>query len=141
MWSWSKNPRRRRGANAIEFALTFPMFIMITAGMIDAGWLVMQLSAYNAAAHLGCRDGSTKDPGVGNVNIATVRTYAGTQALVRLSQYGGECHSCTVAVSSVYTEPGQSLKCVVTGNYTPLFGVIRATTVRSVSVVRLEFQR
>ena len=59
---------------AIEFAITFPFFIFVTAGMIDAAWMVMQQSAYDSAAHLGCRDGSKKDPGFALANIATVKS-------------------------------------------------------------------
>lgn len=137
----STSNRHRRGANAIEFAMTFPLFIFVLAGMIDGGWLVMQQSAYDSAAHLGCRDGSTQDPGLLNVAIATVRTYAGNRALLHLAEYGGDCNSCTVVVDSLYAKPSQSLRCTVTGQYQPLFGVLPESTLEAQAVVRLEFQR
>lgn len=31
-------PRRRRGANAIEFALVMPLFLAMLAGLVDYGW-------------------------------------------------------------------------------------------------------
>ena len=133
--------RQRRGANAIEFALTFPLFIFVVAGMIDGAWMVMQQSAYDSAAHLGCRDGSTKDPGLANVAMASVRTYAGSRALFHLSAYGGDCNGCTVTVDNLYTNPSQSIRCSVAGNFVPLFGVLPAATLMSRAIVRLEFQR
>lgn len=137
----TRNVRQRRGANAIEFALTFPLFIFVVAGMIDGGWMVMQQSAYDSAAHLGCRDGSTQDPGLANAAIAAVRTYAGNRALMHLGAYGGDCNSCTVTVDNLYANPSQSLRCTVVGTYEPLFGVLPVTTLTSAAIVRLEFQR
>jgi Flp pilus assembly protein TadG len=133
--------RKRRGTNAIEFAITFPFFIFVMAGMIDGGWLVMQQSAYDGAAHLGCRDGSTKDPGFAMANIATVKSYAGSQTLVNLAKYGGVCNSCTVSVETLYTNPATSLRCTITGTYKPLFGVLPSGGIKSRAVVRMEFQR
>jgi Flp pilus assembly protein TadG len=133
--------RWRRGTNAIEFAITFPFFVFVMAGMIDAAWMVMQQSAYDSAAHLGCRDGSTKDPGFALANIASVKSYAQTQALYHLGQYGGQCNSCSVTAETLYSNPAMSLRCTITGAYKPLFGVLPNGTLKSKAVVRMEFQR
>jgi hypothetical protein len=133
--------RSRRGANAIEFAMTFPVFIMVLGGMIDCAWLVTQRSAFESAAHLGCREGATRDPGFLLVNLAAVQTYASTQSKTRLLRYGGICNACTVTVDTLYANPAMSLRCKVEGAYKPLFGILPALPLKSQAVVRMEYQR
>jgi Flp pilus assembly protein TadG len=49
---------RRRGANAIEFALLFPVFVFLLSGLVDYGWLFMVQSVSTHAAHEGVRAGA-----------------------------------------------------------------------------------
>ena len=49
---------RRRGAEAIEFALSLPILLMIMAGIIDFGWFATHQSAVHGAATYGARAGS-----------------------------------------------------------------------------------
>ncbi|MEQ1571816.1 MAG: TadE family protein [Myxococcota bacterium] len=50
--------RARRGANAIEFALLFPVFTWLMTGVIDYGWLFTIRSVAAHAIHEGARAGA-----------------------------------------------------------------------------------
>lgn len=57
---------RRRGGNAIEFALIMPVLAAIITGIIDYGWLYMIRTSATTAARAGARAGAftaqTGDP-------------------------------------------------------------------------------
>jgi len=49
---------KRRGANAIEFALILPVLLMILSGIVDYGWMYMLRTAATSAARSGARVGA-----------------------------------------------------------------------------------
>src|SRR6476619_3535339 len=49
--------RRRRGANAIEFALTLPLFLFIVFATLDYGYLFAMQAMLDDAVVLSCREG------------------------------------------------------------------------------------
>jgi Flp pilus assembly protein TadG len=50
--------RRRRGANAIEFALVMPVLFAIVTGMMDYSWIFMLRNGAMNAARVGARAGA-----------------------------------------------------------------------------------
>lgn len=55
------NQRKRRGANAVEFALTLPVIIFILSGVVDYGYFLhLQYNMINAVTQ-GARAGVTTD--------------------------------------------------------------------------------
>lgn len=48
----------RRGAEAIEFALTIPVLLLLAGGIIDFGWFTTHQSSIQAAASVGARAAS-----------------------------------------------------------------------------------
>jgi len=59
-----RSPRSsRRGAEALEFALTLPVLLIILGGLIDFGWFATHQSAVHAAASVGARAGSITELG------------------------------------------------------------------------------
>ena len=91
--------------------------------------------------HMGCRDGSTIDPGVGNANMASVLDHAETRMIDHMSAMAADCNGCSASVSTIYSYPGRSLKCHLESDYVPLFGLVPEARITSEAVVRLEFQR
>jgi Flp pilus assembly protein TadG len=49
---------RRRGANAVEFALILPPLLLLLTGIMDYGWLYMVRTAATTAARTGARTGA-----------------------------------------------------------------------------------
>ena len=49
---------RRRGANAIEFALILPPLLALLTGIMDYGWLYMVRTVATTAAREGAREGA-----------------------------------------------------------------------------------
>lgn len=138
-------PRKRlRGASALEFALTFPVFIMLVGGMIDFGWYFYHQASLDSAVHLGCRRGVTRDPGLGLVNLADVETDAAVSLLDALNANGLECDSsagCVVDVGHVGAKPSLTMTCAATLPFSPLMGLAPEGAVSSRTSMRFEFQR
>lgn len=51
-------PRRRRGANAVEFALTFPIVLLMMGAVTDWGWYFTQQMSLSAAVRDAVRVGA-----------------------------------------------------------------------------------
>jgi len=49
---------KRRGSEALEFALSLPILLVILAGIVDFGWFATHQSAVFGAAAYGARAGS-----------------------------------------------------------------------------------
>lgn len=48
--------RKRSGAATLEFALAFPVFLLLVLGLIEVGRAMMVISLLNNAARSGCRE-------------------------------------------------------------------------------------
>ena len=107
---------RRRGANAIEFALTMPVFLAFMLGVIDYGYVFMAQAILDAAAMGGTRDGAITDPNL----TADIEGVAETRAASIASTFcGGDCsYSC----DDQGNPPDRELVCDLTWNITPISG-------------------
>lgn len=128
--------RGRRGGNAIEFALIFPVLAAITASIIDYGWYYsLHLGAIHAARE-GARAGSvapdTGDPCVAAENL-TVTLLAANGLVATASD---------VAVTEVTNATrGQSIHVEVDVPYTALWGLVPTPASHHIEVdMRLEDQ-
>lgn len=134
---------RRRGANALEFALLMPLYLMLIGGMIDFGWWFYNQSALDSSLHLGCRYGSTLDPDTDRVALPTNTVLTRTRIENLFASSGVACVNCAVTVEpTLFDVPRHSLRCTIANDYTPLFGLTGGSR-RLVSkmVMRYEFQR
>lgn len=140
-----RNPRGRRGATAVEFAMTVPVFLVAMMSIFDMSWVFMQQSALDSSANIGCRAGALVDPGIGEAKIDDVQEAAEEAMWSAMSTSGGgECtdDTCSVEVEVFSASPGRSLKCTVHRDFTPLIGmVVNPVTMTSNQAVRLEWQR
>ena len=134
-------PRRRSGANLLEFALTLPVFISLMLGMIEFGWFFFQKAALDAAVHIGCRQGAVLDPGTNDTALATNLAITEQDIKDVMQENGVTCDNCTVAIVDLYNIPARSLACTVSQQYTPLVGVISSIPINSRAIVRMEIQR
>lgn len=137
--------RRRRGSNAVEFALCFPVWFAIVVAIMDFAWVFYQGTALDAATNRGCRAGSLVDPGDGDTNIAEVNAVATTRmrdVLIASSLQVDTCDDCLVSTHTSGAPPNRSLVCEATRDISPLVGLFFGTQqITSTQVSRLEWQR
>lgn len=136
------SPRRRRGANMVEFVIILPVFITILAGAIDFGWLFFHNAAIDVAVHAGCRAGAIVDPGTGEANATDVLDAAQDRMTASLAESQVTCDGCVATAALVGTNPERTLQCSMTNDFTPLFGLfVSPMTLDAQAARRLEWQR
>lgn len=133
--------RSRRGATALEFSLTLPIFLSMFSAVVDFGWLFYQQSALDGAVHAACRAGATEDPGTGDALMAHVEAVTENRIRSEMGRSSLVCMSCVITVDDLYVVPARSLRCEVSNDFEPLVGLVPASTLRARAIVRMEIQR
>ena len=109
---------QRRGANAVEFALTLPVFIFFMTGVFDYGYLMMSKAVLDAAVSEGIREGAIRDPAL----VPDIEVIAENRAQeIAAVLCGG---SCTFVCTDSGTSPNRQLTCTGTWPTTPLVGFV-----------------
>ncbi|MCB9675570.1 MAG: pilus assembly protein [Alphaproteobacteria bacterium] len=131
--------RFRRGANAMEFALTLPAFIAITFGMIEFGWYFSRVALLNSAVMAGCREGGLIDEDLEDPTTTALNTMDAV-----LTSGGLTCTDCTAVLSGA--NPNRVLECSAEIGYDGLTGWFMAlgimpNQITTQTQVRLEWQR
>lgn len=126
--------RRRRGANAIEFALLYPLFLWMVTGVIDYGWFFVIRADADSAVHDGARVGAMTlkkdDPAAAATTVVQSRFQANGYAVVPTvtSVLGGASPDAYITVSA-------------TVEVEPLVGLVPCpSTISAKAVMRLEDQ-
>ncbi len=135
---------RRRGGNAVEFALLMPVYLMIAFGVVDYGWVMYHVAALHSAAHHGCRSATLVDPGMGEADAGAVIEAAELAMVDRFEAYGPGCpvEGCIAQAELTGTVPQRSLVCTLTLPVDPMVGYVPVPVdLRATAVMRLEFQR
>jgi len=128
-----------RGGNAIEFALTAPILLLLLSALLDYGWLFMNKALADLAVARGCRSGAIVDPHVGDPQTAALEVMSGWLALGG-TQNCAQNQWCQVQVSGQI--PTKRLACAVSYPVAPLVGFGPFPEgVHSRTVTRLEWQR
>ncbi len=142
--AWTRR-RRRRGSNAVEFALCMPIWVALVVAIMEFAWVYFQASSLNAATNIGCRAGSLIDPGEGDTNLQALdaaATDAMKNVLVNNSLSNDDCSTCVVTVSTSGAPPERTLVCEASRQVHPLIGMFVDTkTMTATQVARLEWQR
>ena len=131
----TKRKHDRRGGNAVEFALTLPIFLFMMMAVFDYGYLMMSKALLDAAIMEGTREGAITDPNVTpNINgVAETRADEIADIL---------CGSCSFTCTNNGTPPLREITCTGTWPITPLVGLVPyPTTLTSVGRQLLEWQR
>ncbi len=111
----------RRGATAVEFALTLPILVVILGGIIEYGWYIQSLTSVVHAAREGARYGVTfdvdEDP----------ETEAEAHARSALAGLGIDCDGAAVCTISANTDTSGSVGVLVldiTVQYDAIAGMV-----------------
>lgn len=130
--------RARRGANAVEFALTLPFFLGLTFALIDFGWYFMHQAILDLAANRGCRAGAMVDPLIGDSHREAEDVIERT-LMVLPTACGG---ACDILIADVGEVPGRSLSCEIEAYYQPFVGFWSMPDRQgSKTIMRYEWQR
>lgn len=137
-------PRSRRGANAMEFGLTFPVFLAITFAMIEFGWYFSRVALVNSAALDGCRMGALVDDANTSPNSTPANGTATQVAQARmtalLSSGGLNCTDCSVVEVGAF--PNLAIECTTQVQFDQVTGLFPLPAeITTVSRVRREWQR
>lgn len=135
-----RDQRPRRGGNAVEFALTLPVFCLLVLGLCDYGYLFMISAGLDQAATLGCREGAITDPNMGDP-IANAKSAISQMSALFCD--GGP--ACTVTVTQLsaaaYAAPNETLECKVSRTIQPIAGFVPfPASLQSMAEYRLEWQ-
>lgn len=136
--------RDRRGSNSIEFGLLLPVYLMLSFGIIDFGWLMYHLASLHGAAHAGCRQASVVDPGEDEQDMATVVATAQAGMSQYFDTHGPGCpdSGCATSANATGSRPSRSLACRIEITVDPLVGFnLTSIPLAGSAVVRLEHQR
>lgn len=122
----------RRGNNAVEFALTLPVYVALLSGIVDFGWYFNQRMAVTMVARDAARAASLVELG----GLVESEGEAQGQASLAASGLSGDV-DCTLAGTS----PDQLVTCAVTVTFQPIIGLAPSTdTVAGMLTMRMEEQ-
>lgn len=125
----------RRGAFAIEFSLTLPVWLALVFGTFDVSWLMYRVSAVSAGAAAGCRAGALIDPGAADVNLSAIEAAVLAAATDELAVLGVSATGLVADATIEGAAPDRRLVCTVsqpipslTAYVLPSVGVARVRT-------------
>jgi Flp pilus assembly protein TadG len=126
---WFTARSRSRGQGIVEFALVAPIFLALTFGVIELGWLVYSNHTLTNAAREGARyamvngERAAENNGGGVANSTTVHEVV----VERAGHLGGNVSS-TLVEFSPDAEPGSEVTVRSTYNYQPIVGMVIGST-------------
>jgi Flp pilus assembly protein TadG len=150
----SSSRRTRRGGNAIEFALTMPVFVMLIFSCIEFGYFFFMTSLIEDATRQGCRIGSTVSMEASPDAISTAQTNIESLLETKLGQPCDGENQCTVVVSILTFDEETSntapefainddyLQCQTAAPFSPAIGFLSMlpSTINTGLLYRLEYQ-
>jgi hypothetical protein len=140
--------RQNRGANAIEFALTLPIFLVIFMGGMDWGWYFFIRGQVMNSTLIGCEIGSRIRPD----SPVSAPDTAKKEIDTRYKKLGWKCSSlgslCDYRITTLVHNGNpafgehKTLKCEGVLPFTPLTGyVLVPKSLHLKSELRMEFQK
>ena len=117
--------RVRRGASALEFALTLPVVMFVLAGILEYGWYLFQLSNVVHALRDGTRIGVT----VPLSSATPPTTRAEEHARAVMNGLGVPCEDGDGCIVTAIISPSDEfdvLNLTIEVDYTPIVGLLPA---------------
>ena len=140
----------RRGANALEFALTLPMFLIVSFGIMEFGYFFPQHALVSSIIGEACREGALVNPknpppgipGCGGTGAVCAEKKAEQVMNARISSSGLNCINCSASFAGAY--PNEYIECQMEVQHADITGFMTAmipTDFRATTRSRLEWQR
>ena len=115
--------KMRRGASALEFALTLPVVMIVLAGILEYGWYLFQLANVVHALRDGTRIGVT----VPLTDTIPPTDRAEQHARSVMNGLGVPCdegEGCTITAIITPSEEFDVLNLTIEVDYTPIVGLL-----------------
>ncbi len=138
--------RRRRGSNAIEFALILPVFLALVGVIFEYGFYFFMRSVVSRTVRDGCRAGAVIPPDESPDPQSTAED-AIASSMSAYSFMGIDCSSaddnrCETDIQFSGSSPSEVLSCDMTISYGGITGAIPVPeTIQYSSFAMLEVQR
>lgn len=118
--------RRRRGSEMVEFAVTFPFYLLMLCAIFDYSWYFYQRGVVGAAARAGCTAASQGDPAQEDVVSVAYAVMLNSLAGQGGIDCGDAVYACELSVVDKSAPPNNPprLVCEVTTNYRSLTGFL-----------------
>jgi Flp pilus assembly protein TadG len=114
----------RRGANAIEFAITLPVFVALVLAVFEFGWMFFMRSTVIHAVRDGCRAGAV----IPQTDVPSPQSVATNRMSDFLAGYSVDCRTssdrCGISITTSGESPYQTMDCSLSIAYEPLVGMI-----------------
>jgi len=114
----------KRGANAIEFALTLPVFVALVLAVFEFGWMFFMRSTVIHAVRDGCRAGAV----IPQSDVPSPESVATSRMSDFLAGYAVDCRTdserCGISITTTGESPYQTMDCSLSIAYEPLVGLI-----------------
>jgi len=105
------NDRKRRGVEILEVALTLPILILLTFGLIEYGWLFLNAERMSDAARQGARV-AILPSGTNTLALAAITNQ------MQLAGLGNSGYTVTFSPGDVYTPvPGSTITVAISLPY------------------------
>ncbi len=132
----------RKGANAIEFALTLPVFLAIVMATFEFGWMFFLRSTVIHAVRDGCRAGAV----IPQNDVPSPQSVASSRMSDFLLGYNIDCRSdsdrCGISITTTGESPYETMDCELSIAYEPIIGIIpHPDQLGARSVVMYEVQK
>jgi Flp pilus assembly protein TadG len=130
--------KKRRGSQAVEFALILPILLSISSGIIDYGWYFSQRQQLLGLVNLSARAASTIDSQASDISPCE---YIQQNLNQILNESGHSQNGRSISTQIVKVNNESRLTVTLNQNFSPLFGLV--TTPQDgtiISVYRLEDQ-
>ncbi len=111
--------RGRRGASAVELALTLPVFLVCTVGAFDLAWLAFRDDTLALALDEACRTTALGDP---TSDLEAALAAALDRSLLSFGL--AACPECVSTASVEGVAPERRLVCGVSRTVTPLSSLV-----------------
>ena len=136
------NRSPRRGAHAIEFALTIPLFVALVAAIFEFGWMFFMRSTVIHAVRDGCRAGAVipfgESPSPSEVAQARMTDFLGGYSI----DCRGAEERCGISITTSGESPYETMDCSLDIAYEPIIGLIpHPDRLGARSVVMYEIQQ
>jgi Flp pilus assembly protein TadG len=129
---------RHRGQGIVEFALVLPVFLLLTLGTIELGWLVYSNHTLTSATREGARYAMVNGERSGDVADAV----AVNEVIVERAGRLGDNVNSTFISFSPDAEPGSEVTVRATYDYQPIVGMmvgVSPMTLTSESTVIVQY--
>lgn len=118
--AWLRRRRSSRGQGMVEFALVIPVFLLLTFGIIELGWLAYANHALTNATKEGARYAMVHGERSGTVATADTVDPIITE---RAGRFGSRI-DITAVEFTPDAEPGSQVRVATTYEHEPIVGLI-----------------